>query len=62
MASTKKGPEIFEALTYDETWILASKLTSGAIMSGHAVGGDHATTMEIHDVTADVQANWAKSQ
>jgi hypothetical protein len=58
----KQGPEIFEALTHDETWVLAQKLTSGATMAGYGVGGDHDTCMEIFDVIGDVQANWKKGK
>lgn len=62
MAEKNSSAGMFDALTQGETWILSMKLMSGAAMSGHAVGGDHATTMEIHGVVADVQANFGKGR
>ena len=59
--ATKKGREIFDALTLDETWILADKLTSGATMASRGPTRDHDTCIEIFDVIHDVQANFKKA-
>jgi len=62
MAKKNSGQGMFDALTNDETWILASKLTSGAETVARVAGGDHDTCMEIFDVAGDVQANWKKNR
>jgi hypothetical protein len=57
----KSGSEMFSDLTHDETWLLSSKLISGSAMASRVIH-DHDLTMEIHDVTADVQANFEPSR
>jgi len=50
---------MFGNLTRGETWVLSSKLISGAITSDEVLGGDqHDLTMELYDVVGDVQATW----
>lgn len=58
---TKKGPDMFAALTDGERHVLNTKLTSGGVAASFGTC-DHATALEIFMVNADVAAPWAKDE